>query len=240
MTYTSFRPRVANHAAVEGYSVDTYVALAPNDDIIVDEILTVATGGALKGATTVTITTGLTNKMYKGQALTFYNPTTKVETLVELNADAAPGATSLTVRALAKALTAGDKAEFPVNVWDRSSNDLDESSNFSGVSGNNDDRGGQNGTITGGDFSYSINGRFHYENAGAATMRYARPNGLKCWFKRQLPNTNSNFYTTGPAEQFYGFVTQRATPAATDGNVEENFSIQGIGTITRILPTPVA
>lgn len=232
--------RIRNHAAIEGNLTDVYVYLSPNEETPTDETLTVATGGAAKGATTITIDAGLTNKLYAGQALTFYDSTTGEETLAVLTADAAAAATTLTVAALAKAIEAGATAEVPAYVWDRTAADLDRQANFSATSGYNDSRTSQNGVISGGSASFSLPGRYHEENAGARTLVYAGANGLKVFIKRILKAPNSSVYSEGRVHSFFAFVTGYPSGSPNEGNVSEDFNFTIVGEVTETAPTPVA
>lgn len=231
--------RIRNHAAVEGSLTDVYVYLSPNEELPTDETLTAATGGAAKGATSITLTSGLLNKLYAGQSLTFYNTTTGEETLATLTADAAVGATVLTNAALAKAIAAGATAEVPAYVWDRTAADLDRQANFSATSGYNDSRTSQNGVITGGSGSFSLPGRYHEENAGARTLVYAGANGLKVFVKRILKASNSSVYSEGRSHSFFAFVNSYPSASPNEGNVSEDFTFTIVGEIIETAPTPV-
>lgn len=110
-------------AGSQGEGTRIWVAPVPCSLIYPQEgIFTVATGGADAGDTTIPITaaTFLTRPEVTQPFLLFKDATTGEETLVQIDADITAGATSLTVKALPKALTAGATAEWPTKLGGRS------------------------------------------------------------------------------------------------------------------------
>lgn len=233
------RPLIANHAVLEGYKTEVYVYLSPNQEEPSDEVLEVAVAGAAKAAVSIPIADALTNKIYAGQSLVFYNSTTGVEVLATLTDDAEVAATSLDVKPLVQAIAAGATAELPAYVWDRTAADLDRQATFSATAGYNDSRTSQVGVITGGNATFTVPGRYHQENAGARTLEYAYYNGLKVFIKRALPNPNSSVYSAGLIQEFFAYVTAAPQASPNEGNVSNDFTLQVIGEIKETDPAAV-
>jgi hypothetical protein len=110
-------------AGTQGEGTRIWVAPVPCSLIAPQSgTFTVATGGALAGALSIPISaaTFLTRPEVTNPFLLFKDAVTGEETMVEVSAPITAGATSITVKALPKAITAAATAEWPTKLGGRS------------------------------------------------------------------------------------------------------------------------
>lgn len=183
-----------NHVPTLGKNVQVYVARLGKGvpiSAIVDQTLIVATGGAAALATTITLTTALTGKIFKGQYLCFADAN-DIEQLALVTADAVVGDTTLTVKALDEAIAATSKAEFPTYLWDRTDASLDQTyANNKTVTFNTG--GAQNAVPTTIDRKITLPGEFWHYNAAFRTAAAVADAQEYLYVKRVEPAPNALF-----------------------------------------------
>lgn len=231
------RSRVANHRPKRGKDTDVYIARLPEGDRTkpTDQILVVATGGAAKAATSVSLDSALTGPIEKGQYLCFYDSTGK-ETLARVSATANTGATSLTVDALDEAIAVGAEAEFPAYLWDRTDASIDRSYSLSAVTTFNTGDG-RDGTITGNEKNFTLPGLHYHYNAAYKTALEAANEGAEVWAARVVAAPNSAFQS-GDIVEGAAVVTAAPSASSQDGQVTADLTLAFLGVVTETAPSP--
>jgi predicted secreted protein len=192
---------------------------------------------AAKGATAIPVT-ALTEKMYRGQALAFVDAD-GLETLAILSADAAVGATSLTVYALPEAIAAAATAQFPAKLSERSSVNFSASANTAETQ--TGDSGGEVRMIVSGFGARTIttDGVFVYKNAGYETARNCFLERLRV-FARVVYPAPSPAYTKGLQRYGYFVVNSMGNDASADAQITAPVELTSDGGVCEVDPTPTA
>lgn len=231
-------PAGIRRATFQGDAVTLSVAIAPvgvYDWEPVETTVTVGASAAAKAATTIT-TVALTEKMYKGQALSFVDAD-GLETMAILSADAEVGATSLTVYALPEAIAAASVAQFPAKVAERNSVNFSESANTAETQ--TGDSGGYMRMIVSGFAAPTVtaDGLMTYKNAGYTTC-------FNCFAERQrvfariVYPAPSPAYTKGFQRYGYFVVNSLGNDAAADAQITAPLELTADGGICYVDPTP--
>jgi hypothetical protein len=228
------------HAPIQGKRVGVYIARFETGQPFSDftpQTLTVAAGGAAKGATSVPLASALTKPVNKGQFLCFAD-INDIEHLVEVTAKAATGATALTCRALDEAITAAETAEYPAYLWDRTEAGIDQSIAYDTVetfnTGGNED--GTPGTKSG---SLSTPGLKYHYNAASQTLARAVSDSAFVIVRREEP-VPSPAFTTGEVTVFRAGVESKASAAPASGALTDDYTLKILGAVQTTLPVPVA
>ena len=229
---------VSPSPATRGKDTEFVVALtAPGLRVVpTDETITVATGGGTKGSSTIPVA-ATTNPLYAGQALMFEDATTGLPTIAILSADAAAGATSLTVTALGEAIPESATAQFPVRCMMRQEASISRSTNTTEI--DDFDRTIVDFIQTSTTAETSLDGMYTHYDAGRFTLEFAQSNQREVYFRRTLAAPNAN-YTKGTQESGFGIVSSTESPAPNDGMVGFTASLQVTRLEPSVLPTPVA
>lgn len=230
-------PAGIRRATFQGDAVVLTVAIAPVG--VYDwepEPITVTVGtAAAKGAESVPVT-GLTEKMYKGQALTFADAD-GFESMAILSDDAAVGATSLDVYALPEAIAIGATAQFPAKVSERNSINFSESANTAETQ--TGDSGGYMRMIISGFAAPTItaDGLMVYKNPGHMTA-------FNCFLERQrvfarlVYPAPSPEYTKGFQRYGYFVVNSLGNDASADAQITAPLELTADGGVCYVDPTP--
>lgn len=232
-------PAGIRRATFQGDAVTLTVAIAPVGVYEWEPADMTVTVGTLvaKGDTTITVT-ATTEKMYKGQALSFVDAD-GFETMAILSADAAVGATSLTVYALPEPIAAAATAQFPAKVSERSGINFSESANTAETQ--TGDSGGYMRMIISGFAAPTItaDGLMTYKNAGYTTC-------FNCFSERQRVFARIVYPAPSPAYlkgfQRYGYfvVNSLGNDAAADAQITAPLELSADGGVCYVDPTPTA
>lgn len=227
-----------NHAPSLGKRVQIYIArLAKGVPIsaIVHQTLTVAVAGAAKGATSVPLEVALTGPIFAGQYLCFADDD-DVERLALVTADAAIGATSLTVRALDQAIAADSVAEFPAYLWDRTDASLDETFANSKTATFNTG-GAMDGVPTTIERKITLPGIFWHYNAAFRTAALAADAQAFVYVERLGEAPNSAFLE-GDSIKGRGLVTSVKRSGQTNNPESNDLEIELMGAAIKSDPKP--
>jgi hypothetical protein len=207
----------AGHAPSLGRKTDVFIALLPDGvrTAPTEQTLTVASGGAAQGATTITVDETISALIPGNTFLQFYNLTTGQEYLARLTQDVSSGS-DLTVAALAEAIPAAAVAQNPGYLWDRSDASVDRSYNRATTSTFNTG-GDEDGVITGASRTMSLPGIFYAKNAGYLNALWAAENGREIYVQRQI---NGVLDMEGPC-----VVTAATFAAPVAGNVSADLTL---------------
>jgi len=233
---------IVNHAPTRGKEVRIYVYLLGVGDRTkpTDATFTVASGGAAKGATSITLDEAAAYKAEAGQVLQFVD-SNGAEYLARLteqyDPDAtAPGDITLAVAALPEAIPAGAIAQTPTYFWDRTDASVDTSYDLSAVTTFNTGDN-QDGVITGFQRTMSLPGLFYPKNAALKTLQWAADRGRECWLQREMPAPSSAF-SKGEIYEGPAVVDSVALGAPGDGFASADVNITWLGSITYTDATP--
>lgn len=218
-----------------GKNVEVVVALAPLGERTPFVADTLTATAAAKGATAVTVSATL-NKMVAGQGLLFIDSTTNRQYFAQLTADAAVGATSLTVGSLGEAIPAGATAQFPVRAMLRTTADLTSSTDLAEV--DTYDHKVKAQTPLTRDLSFAMDGMYTYYDGALATLRFADANGREVYVKRQFPAPSSAF-SVGESQAFFAVVESMDIAAPNDSFVDANVSLKIVTDPVIVAPTPI-
>jgi len=193
-------------------------------------------GDVAKGATSITVT-ATTEKMYKGQALTFVD-TTGYETLAILSADAEVGASSLTVYEIPELIPDGATANFPVKLAERSSVNYSASANTAETQ--TGDSAGEMRMIVSGFAAKTVStdGVFTYKNAGYETCRNCFASRERVFVRIQYPAPNPQ-YTTGLERNGFFVVNSLGNDASADSQITAPVELTSDGGVCEVDPVPV-
>ncbi|MBW4692202.1 MAG: hypothetical protein KME27_10595 [Lyngbya sp. HA4199-MV5] len=194
------------------------------------------TNTTAKGATSVTLFEPLLGPVYAGQYLCFAD-SNDVEKSAKVTVSAAIGATTLTVRALDEAITAGSGAEFPTYLWDRTDASLDET--FATVQTVTFNTGGaQLQTPTTIDRKITLPGiKWHY-NAAFRTAAEQADLQKFIYVKRLEPAPNPSFIT-GDSIVGIGVVTSNKQAGQANAPISGDLEISFSGAVIKAVPVPV-
>lgn len=149
------------------------------------QTVTVGTGGAAAGATTVPVT-ALTEDIFANTFLQFRNPTTGAESAVHVTANAVTGATSLTVAALNEPLSAGDTAPTLIKLQNRTTANL--GTNVNDITTQTFDTGiYQDGAAVGIGYTVAAGGNLSQQDAAYQQCRYCFNEAIEVYFELRLP-----------------------------------------------------
>lgn len=225
------------HAPVAGKKVQIFIARFETGQPFSDfapQTLTVAAGGAAKGANSIPLTTPLTKPINKGQFLCFAD-TNDVEHLVEVTAKST--GSTIQCRALDEAIAAAEVAEYPAYLWDRTDASLEQSINYDVVetfnTGGNED--GTPGTKSG---SLSVPGLKYHYNAAAQTLARAVTDSAFVIVRREEP-VPSTAFTTGPVEVFRAGVESASKAAPASGSMTDDYTLKILGAVQPIAAVAV-
>lgn len=209
--------------------------LANTGTTTVGDIVIVATAGnttaIAKGATSITILKGLEGAIQKGQ---FMQAVDKdgTEYLIELTATAAVAATSLSVAALDEGIPAGSQIGYPVEFFDRTSADSNETGNTAEFTTFNSG-GKTDGVVTSTANEGTLGGNFFERCPGYRTAEYASSLGLEIWMKIIDPPYRDGW--TRRIEEGAAVITSRNKARPVDGFISNELSYKFYG---QILNTP--
>lgn len=222
----------------QGYDTELFGAIiARGDDRPDDQVLTVATGGAAKGATTITLSTALTTTIRKGQPLLFMD-NNDVMRIAKVNADADPADTTLTVLALAEAIAAGATAQFMCPILLATGAGIDRSTDIQSIS-TFTHKGARVKTPTSSDSTISVPMMYHHYNPGMHLFDYAYANKLPIWISRVLPAPGPAF-SKGRVDEGVAFISAAPDEVTNDNPVTLNYSLEFSGVVVAVDPLPVA
>lgn len=222
-----------------GFRTSVYVSLDPMDEAMIRnrQALSVDTEVA-KGATSITLSTGLTSKISKGNALLFED-SDGMPYLVKVDADAEVADTTLTVQPTASVIPAAAVAYTPAEIYCRTDASIDQSYNNEKVYNFNTGGAGVI-TATTQDNSLSLPGSLTTFDAGSETIRYAAKNRLPVWVARVIPpdSTAEGIYLP---DIVYGLaaVTSMGSDSPAEGIRSNDIELEFSGTLTEITLTPV-
>ena len=229
---------VQTHAPTLGRRSDVFIARLPNGVRAkpADQTLTVATGGAAKGNTTITLSAAINTTIAAGQYLCFAN-SDGAEFIAQVTALVQSG-TSLPVAPLPEAIPAGAVAEFPTYLWDRTAADLERSYNRATFATFNTG-GDEDAVVTGASRTLSLPGLYYFKNAAYLTALKAANDGAELWVRRELPPP-SPAYQLGAVIEGPASVTAAPTASPVDGNVSADLTLAFNGSPTETDPVPTA
>jgi hypothetical protein len=147
-------------------SSNEFTLTTDSDDVSVSTP-TESAGAAEKGDTELDLWEPLEGPIYAGQYFGFADDN-GIEMVAKLTQDALPGATSVTIAPLKKAIAGGARAEFPAYVWDRTGVNLSRTFNNSTTSTFNTGAN-RDGTPSGAEKDLEAPGVFNAKNAGYLT-----------------------------------------------------------------------
>ncbi len=204
-------------------------------------VFTVATGGADAGDTSIPITAAafLTRPITVDPFLLFKDSVTGEETLVQVDGDIAAGATSITVKALPKAINASATAEWPTKLGGRSTvnnnseDDEVELENF-------DNDGWRDYAKTSLGQTVSTTGMFMnldagYMNVKKARLQYQIGSPGKVFLKIAYPTPacpGDTAYTSGFVYEGIANITSDPIESSTKGIIMGNIDFKYCGIVT--------
>lgn len=209
--------------------------LANTGTTTVGDIVIVATAGnttaIAKGATSITILKGLEGAIQKGQYMQAVD-NDGTEYLLQLTATAAVAATSLSVAALDESIPAGSQIGYPVEFFDRTSADSNETGNTAEFTTFNSG-GKTDGVVTSTANEGTLGGNFFERCPGASTAQYASSLGLEVWLKLIDPEYRSGW--SRRTEEGAAVITSRNKARPVDGFITNELSYKFYG---QIIDTP--
>jgi hypothetical protein len=209
--------------------------LANTGTTTVGDIVIVATAGnttaIAKGATSITILKGLEGAIQKGQFMQALDKD-GTEYLLQLTANAAVAATSLSVAALDEAIPAGSQIGYPVEFFDRTTADSNETAATAEFTTFNSG-GKTDGVVTSTATEGSLGGNFFERCPGASTAEYASENGLEVWLKFLDPEYRDGW--SRRTQEGAAVITSRNKARPVEGFVSNELSYKFYG---QILNTP--
>jgi hypothetical protein len=195
---------------------------------------TVTLGAEIAAAATTATVTALTVAIPSGTYLVF-ETADKVQRMVKVTADAAIGATALTIAANSRTVATASTAEFPGRIWDRSNVDIDQSASSETV---NTFESGASGIRVAGSIerSVSIPGFWRPHDNGGYKMceeAFAAGNALNFGVRYPAPAGA----TKGIEKRFKGIIT--SMPIANDaaGLIAGDIEIEVSGAVTEVAET---
>lgn len=232
---------LAKHAPTQGNKSRVTVALLPKGRRNRPTPIVITLGaGVTKAAvtSTVTITGGSSTEFIEaGQFLLFVEPTTGNEKLVQVSARTATNATAIPIDAADEAIVSGAVAVYPVEFYDRTGADFDQSFNLAEVSTFNTG-GNRDGVVTGGSADVDLPGIYYHYDAGFQTVSYAAANNREVWLEVEYTPPNDNF-TKGEIKGGAIAVTSRGIASPEDGFVTADIGAAILGSLFELKATPV-
>lgn len=232
-----------------GKDISLYTAPLNSDNTFPSTPFTITVddvAGISAGATSITVD-ALGGEVRAGTFLTFEDPNTGAQTTVYVTADAAAGATSLSVgdgnstayngvadAGVPKAIADNSTATYPPEIYDAT--DSSESNSASDVSELTYNSGGATRKFyISNDFSMSIPVAFQYpENAGARTLERAADDLTTMGVLKILPTANGY---TNPGKVVYIGNASVSRPSPAAGVIAAEFEFAVSGAPTRIEPS---
>lgn len=164
-----------------------------------------------------------------------FESTGQVQRMVKVTANAAVGATSLTIAANPRLVATAATAEFPSRIWDRSNVDIDQSASSETV---NTFEAGASGIRVSGSIerSVSIPGFWRpHDNPGYAMADEAFSSGNAIFFGIKYPAPSGA--TKGIEKRFRGIVTSMPIANDSAGLIAGDIEIEISGAITEVAET---
>lgn len=215
-------------AITKGKNTKVFAALLASGDRTEPTGVTfTTTAAAIKGATTLTITSAPTT-CKAGQYLLFEDANDKVY-IAKVGADYTTG-TSITVEALPEAIPSGAAAVFPAPFKLRTDAAITFTQNVNEVNTYDHSINGD-ASLGSATSEINISGEFSTYDPGYATCTYATRNSLEVYLIRELATPGSGF-TKGKVTKGAAIVTSREEPAPNDGNVSANVTARFVGDVT--------
>lgn len=154
---------------------------------------------------------------------------------VKVTADAASGATSLTIAAADGALATAATATFPPELLDRSEVSVDETFNTSTTQSLN--TGGAEVVVpTTKSVSISAPGFWFQKNAGYLTLKDKAAVSESVGLIIEYPNQDTSLYQKGEVWTGQGIITSLTTSGAADGEITNDLNLAISGTLTKTDP----
>lgn len=223
---------VVNHQPYNGDKTTVRVALAK---VLPWPLATFTLSAqAAKAATTIAVTPALPFPVLKGNWLRFVDPTTDLEYMAKVSADAAAGATNLSVVALNQAIPSAATCNFPSELLDRSNADLDRKYNTKDIYTLN--TGGQRQVVSvSGAKSGKASGFWHDKNAGLNICEDAAEAKLPVYvFYEYEPPEGA---TKGEVKYGKAVITNLPKPSPAEGFIEGDVDFEFTGPFTSIPAT---
>lgn len=221
-----------------GRGTRIYVAKLPEGirERITRQTLTVATGGATVGATSLPVTalTNAINASADSPVNVLFVNANGIETLVSIVATAAAGATSLTVAALPRAIAAASTADYPAKLLARTSAGLSTTANDVTTTTFDTD-GYEDGIVSMIGYGLSAPGNFLPSDPGWVTCFEAYNNFQEVWLTLELPPPGG--FTKGYVFDGAASVTNCPIDAPADGIITGNVDFKYRGKINITKPT---
>lgn len=204
---------------------------------VVPQVITVGATEAAAAATTITVAP-LTEPIFASPTspvfLAFEDAVTGGERFVKVVANAADGATTLTVEALKRAIAPDSTSVYPVKLQARTSADLSTTSND--VTSTTFDSGGYvDGIVASIGYGLSCPGNFLQLDAGFRTAFFAFNEFREVWIALEMPNPGAG-YTKGYVFKGAASVTDCPISDPADGVVSANVSLAMRGKLTIVEP----
>ncbi|MEM9245607.1 MAG: hypothetical protein AAGA67_07705 [Cyanobacteria bacterium P01_F01_bin.153] len=200
-----------------GKATDVCVALMRLGSTVypITESFTVATGGAAKAATELTVAAAIANNLAAGQGLSFVDAN-DVQYFAVLAEDADAGATTFTVEPLGEAIPADAAAAFPVRSMLRTSANLSQSVETEEI--DTFDHASSAFLQTSKSAEFTMDGMYSSFDPGAACVRAAIDQGLRLYIRTTFKAPSAN-YVSGARNEFFAIPSSAETAAPVDGSV---------------------
>lgn len=193
------------------------------------ETITVASLAAADATTLTLATGGLPHPVQKGQWFKVSDADDNAY-LFQLDADAADGATALTVKPLVEAIPANATGKFPVEILART--DFQESNTVNTQEAQNFNTGGSNiVTATTTSHTVTIPGNKMSKDPGYLTAFYAAVNKLPVWIMASKPVSNLDSAVLAPETYIAkAFCTDFPSDSPSDGfrAADLTFAVSGL------------
>lgn len=222
----------------QGYDTELAVAVVQKGDIRPTPLTLTATAAA-KGATTVSVSGGISYPIRKGNALLFLTENDEVR-LAKVNADSPTGTGSinLTVLGLEQAIPVGAVAKFPTPVELLQEAGIERTTEIQALT-TFSHRGSQVKTPTTSNASMSLPMMYHHLNAGMHALEHAYAFKALIYFSRKLQSPGAA-WSQGREDYGYGYVNSASDGVTTDGEVSRTFGLDISGKVTEVDPVPTA
>lgn len=197
---------------------------------VVPQTITVGATAAAAAATTITVTP-LTEPIFASPEnpvfLAFEDAVDEGDRFVKVIADAADGATTLTVDPLKRGIAAASRGQYPVKLQARTSADLSTTANDTTTT-TFDSSGYVDGIVTSIGYGVSCPGNFLQLDAGFRTCFFAFNEFREVWLTLKLPSPGQG-YTSGYIFKGPASVTDAPLADPADGIITANltFAIRG-------------
>jgi len=223
-----------------GKGVELWLAALPDGIETEPTEFTATASAAAKGATTITVTPALPADSFVPKD-SYINAVSALgyEVLVQLDADADAGDTSLSVKPLPEAIVAGSTVEYPLKLRARTTADLDRSGNRVTTVTFDDDayESGRTTTIS---IGLNMQGNWSPLDAGYATAEHWFNEGYQqLYFWMQLPNPRPTVYSKGKVYKGTGSITSMPLSAPADGIITGNIDAAFNGKPSMVNPTAI-